>query len=71
MAPGPNDADAVDRITHDLFPEVEGTPQEEGIRGLVAAEFSRWRDVPVKDYVAIFVERRIRQARRIAHPQPH
>jgi hypothetical protein len=70
MAPGPNDADAVDRITHNLFPQFEGTPEEEGVKSVVAAEFSRWRDVPVKDYVAIFVERRLRRTQLLAHPQP-
>jgi hypothetical protein len=48
------------RIAHDLFPQFEGTPQEASMRGIIAAEVSRWDDVPIRDYVPIFVERRLR-----------
>jgi hypothetical protein len=56
----------VERISHDLFPEFEGTPQEESVKQVVAAEVDRWREVPVKDHVPIFVERRLRTRHRLA-----
>jgi hypothetical protein len=72
MAAIPGDADSilVDRISHDVFPEVEGTPDENRARRIVAAELARWGQVPIRDFVPIFVERRLRQARNRAHPQP-
>jgi hypothetical protein len=59
--PDIDDAMLLDRIAHELFPDLQGTPHEEQVRGLVAAEVSRWHDAPVKDYVPIFVERRLRR----------
>jgi hypothetical protein len=51
-----------DRIARDLFPEFEGSPEEQGVRQVIAAELDRWRDVPIRDFVPIFVERRLRRS---------
>jgi hypothetical protein len=58
--------DTVERISHDLFPQFDGTPQEESVKQVVAAEVARWNDVPVKEFVPIFVERRLRRRHRLA-----
>jgi hypothetical protein len=72
MAGTPDDDDTiwVDRISHGLFPEAEGTPEENRVRGIVAAELARWKQARIRDYVPIFVERHLRRAHHLAHPQP-
>ena len=56
----------VEQLVRELPPEFAARVTPESLRALIDAELSRWQESRIRDFVPIFVARRIR-ARLVAH----
>jgi hypothetical protein len=49
-----------DQLMHELYPEFSERVAQEPMEELIAAELARWDSSKVRDFVPIFVRRRVR-----------